>query len=66
MKFFELTKTDYNKFVEECMLDEEYQKLLEYKIKGHSRTKMSMELGVSVDTIDKMVQKLKKKITKIL
>lgn len=48
------------------MLDEEYQKLLEYKIKGHSRTKMSMELGVSVDTIDKMVQKLKKKITKIL
>lgn len=66
MKFFELTKNDYNKFVEECMLDEEYQKLLEYKIKGHSRTKIARELNVSIDTVDKMVQKLKKKITKIL
>lgn len=66
MKFFELTKTDYNKLVEECMLDEEYQKLLEYKIKGYSRTKIARELSVSIDTVDKMIQKLKKKITKIL
>lgn len=66
MKFIELTKTDYNKIVDECMLDEEYQKLLEYKIKGYSRIKISMLLHVSEYTVDKMIQKLKKKITKIV
>ena len=66
MKFFELTKTDYDKLVEECMLDEEYQKLLEYKIKGYSRVKIATKLNVTEFTIDKMIQKLKKKITKIL
>ena len=37
MKFFEFTKTDYDYIVKECMLNEEYQRLLEYKIKGYSR-----------------------------
>ena len=32
MNFFEFTKGDYMRIVDECMLDEEYQKLLEYKI----------------------------------
>ena len=66
MNFFELTKTDYDRIVEECMLDEEYQKLLEYKIKGYSRVKMAMKLHVTEYTIDKMVQKLKKKVNKIM
>lgn len=66
MKFFELTKTDYNKLVEECMFDEEYQKLLEYKIKGYSRTKMALKLGVSESTLDIMIKKLKKKIRKFI
>jgi transposase len=66
MKFFELTKTDYDKLVEECMLDEEYQKLLEYKIKGYSRVKIATKLNVTEFTVDKMIQKLKKKITKML
>ena len=66
MDYFELTRTDYEYLVRECMLDDEYAKLLEYKIKGYSRTKISMELNVSIDTIDKMLQKLKKKITKVL
>ena len=66
MTFFEFTKTDYEYIVEECMLDEEYQKLLEYKIKGYSRVKIAMELNVSESTVDKMLQKLKKKITKII
>ena len=54
MKFFELTKADYDRLVEECMLDDEYKKLLEYKIKGYSRIKIAT------------IQKLKKKITKVL
>ena len=66
MSFFELTKSDYEYICEECMLDEEYQLLLEYKIKGYTRPKMAMQLGVSEATLDKMIQKLKKKITKIL
>ena len=64
--FFEFTKTDYNYIVEECMLDEEYQKLLEYKIKGYSIVKMAQLLNVSEPTISVMVSKLKKKIKKIL
>ena len=66
MKFFEFNKKDYIKIVEECMLNEDYAKLLELKIKGYSRTKIALEMKYSVDNIDKMTQKLKKKITKIL
>lgn len=66
MKFFELTKTDYNNIVEEAMLDEEYQKLLEYKIKGYSIVKMAQLLGVSEATISVMVKKLKRKIKRII
>lgn len=63
---FELTKTDYEKICEECMLNEEYSKLLEMKIKGYTRTKMALELNVSESTLDVMIKKLKKKIKKIL
>lgn len=66
MKFFDFTKTDYEYIVNECMLDDEYQKLLEYKIKGYSRVKIAMKLNVTEYTVDKMLQKLKKKIKKIL
>ena len=66
INYFEFTKTDYDYIVKEAMLDEEYQKLLEYKIKGYSRVKIALELNVSEYTIDKMLQKLKKKIMKIL
>ena len=63
---FEFTKTEYEKICEECMLNEEYRKLLEMKIKGYSRVKMADELHISTDTLDKMIQKLKKKIKKII
>ena len=66
MNFFDFTKTDYEYIIKECMLGEEYQKLLEYKIKGYTRTKIAMELGVSESTLDIMIKKLKKKIKKII
>lgn len=66
MEFFNFTKSDYTYIVNECMLDEEYQKLLEYKIKGYSIVKMAQLLGVSEATISVMVKKLKKKIRKII
>ena len=63
---FELSKSEYLKICDECMLNEEYCKLLEMKIKGYTRTKMAMELNVSEPTLDVMIRKLKKKIKKIL
>jgi transcriptional regulator len=66
MNFFELTKTDYDYIVEQCMLDKEYQKLLEYKIKGYSIVKISQLLKVSEATVSVMTKKLKKKIKKII
>lgn len=63
---FDLTKTEYENICNELMLNEEYKKLLEMKIKGYSRVKMAMELNVSEYTIDIMVKKLKKKILKII
>ncbi len=66
VKFFELTKSDYDFIVKEAMLDDEYQKLLEYKIKGYSIIKMAKLLNVSEATISVMVNRLKKKIKKII
>ena len=63
---FEFTRTEYEMICKECMLNKEYQKLLEMKIMGFTRVKMAREIGVSVDTLDKMIAKLKKKIKKIL
>lgn len=66
MKFFELTRKDFEYIVEECMLDEEYTKLLEYKIKGYSIVKMAQLLNVSEPTISVMVNRLKSKIKRII
>jgi len=63
---FDFTKSEYDKICEELMLNDEYKKLLEMKIKGYTRTKMALELKVSEPTLDVMIKKLKKKITKIL
>lgn len=63
---FEFSKQEYLRICDEAMLNEEYCKLLEMKIKGYTRTKMALELNVSEPTLDVMIKKLKKKITKIL
>ncbi len=63
---FDFSKTEYLKIVDEAMLNDEYCKLLEMKIKNYSRTKMARELNVSEATLDVMIKKLKKKIKKIL
>lgn len=63
---FEFTKTEYEQICEECMLNDEYKKLFEMKIKGYTRTKMALELNVSEPTLDVMIKKLKKKIKKVI
>lgn len=66
MNFFEFTKQDYENIIEKCMLNEEYQKLLEYKIKGYSITKISMLLNMSEANVSVMIKKLKNKIKRII
>ena len=66
MKCFNFTKTEYEYICDECMLNDDYKKLLEMEIKNYSRPKMADELNVSVDSLDKMIANLKKKIKKIL
>ena len=66
MNFFEFSKTEYEYLCEECMLNEDYKKLLWMEIKEYSRTKMADELHISVDTLDRMIPKLKRKIKKVL
>lgn len=66
MSFFEFTKQDYNRIVEECMLDEDYAKLLEYKIKGYSIVKIADLLVCSEAKVSVMTKNLKKKIKKII
>lgn len=64
--FFEFTKSDYDYIVKECMLDEEYTKLLEYKIKGYSIVKIADLLNCSEARVNVMIKKLKSKIRKII
>lgn len=66
IKYFEMTKSDYDYIVEECMLDETYQKLLEYKIKGYSIVKIADLLCTSEATVSVMIAKLKNKIIKVM
>ena len=66
MNFFEFTKQDYEKICEECMLDDEYKKLLEYKIKGYSIVKIADKLNCSQARVSVMTNKLKKKIRRII
>lgn len=66
MNFFEFNKSDYDHIVEQCMLDDEYKKLLEYKIKGYSIIKIADLLNCSEARISVMTNKLKKKIRKII
>lgn len=63
---FDFTKEEYERLKEELMLDEELSKILEMKIKNYSITKMSIELNMSISSINRRIRKLKKKIKKLL
>ena len=66
MKCFNFTKTEYEYICEECMLNKDYKQLLKMEIQDYTRPKTADELNVSIDTLDKMIANLKKKIKKIL
>ncbi len=66
MRFFEFTKSDYDYFVKEGMLDTPYKELLEYKIKGYSIVKIADLLHTSTANVSVLTKNLKKKIKKLL
>lgn len=63
---FDFTKEEYEHLKEQLMLDEELSKILEMKIKNYSITKMSIELNMSVSSVNRRIKRLKKKIMKLL
>ncbi len=63
---FDLTKKEYEEIKDKAMLNDELAKILEMKIKGCSIVEISMELKLSTRTVDRRIEKLKKKITKVL
>lgn len=63
---FDFTKEEYELLKEQLMLDDELAKILEMKIKNYSITKMSIELNMSVSSVNRRIKRLKKKIMKLL
>lgn len=48
-------------FAREACLSELEIRIMETRVKGWSRTRQSMELGLSPSTLDRMISKLKRK-----
>lgn len=63
---FEFTKEEYENLKEKLMLNEEFSKILELKIKGESITKIAFELKMSESSVNRRIKKLKNKIMKVI
>lgn len=62
----ELNKKEYEKLVNDLMLNEELAKILEMRIQGYSITQMALELNLSEPTINRRTKELKKKIKRVI
>lgn len=62
----ELNKKEYEKLVNDLMLNEELAKILEMRIQGYSITQMALELNLSEPTINRRIKELKKKIKRVI
>jgi DNA-binding NarL/FixJ family response regulator len=54
-------KVIVEEFISEAMLTQEEEMILRTRVKGWSRTKQSIELGMSLSSVDKHIAMLKKK-----
>lgn len=63
---FDFTKEEYELIKSKAMLNEELSQILEMRIKGYSITKIALELHTSESTINRRINKLKKKIMKVI
>ncbi len=63
---FNFNKDEFEYLVDKCMLNEEMKNIFEMKIKGYSITQMSLELKMSESSINRRINKLKKKIKRVI
>jgi hypothetical protein len=66
MSKLNFTRDEFEYLVDKCMFNEEYSLILEMLIKNYSRTRIAMKLNMSVDTLDKKIHFIKKKIKRVL
>lgn len=62
----EFTKDEYEFFLNKCFFSEEEEKVLYMRLKGCSIVKISMELNMSIPTVNRRIKSIKKKIMKVI
>ena len=62
----DLTREEYDELINKLMLNEFQERILEYRIKEYSLTKMSMLEHCSESTISREIKKIKNKIKKVI
>lgn len=60
------TKSELNDLKEKIYLSEIQERIIEYRLKEYSRTKMAQIENCSIQTIDREINKIAKKILKII
>jgi hypothetical protein len=60
------TKDELNELKEKLFLSEIQERIIEYRLKEYSRVKMAQLENVSIQTIDREINKLAKKILKVM
>lgn len=60
------TKSELNDLKEKIYLSEIQERIIEYRLKEYSRTKMAQIENCSIQTIDREINKIAKKIMKII
>lgn len=62
----DLTREEYDELINKLMLNEFQERILEYRIKEYSLTKMSMLEHCSESTISREINKIKNKIKRAI
>lgn len=62
---FDFTEDEYNYIIKKAMLNDELSKILEMRIKDYSIVKISMELHMSVRTVNRRIKEIKRKISRL-
>ncbi len=62
----DLTREEYDELTNKLMLNEFQERILEYRIKEYSITKMSILEHCSESTINREIKKIKNKIKKVI
>lgn len=59
------TKTMLDKFIDECLLTEDEERILRTRIAGWTIVKQSMEFGISTSSISRIIRELRRKYIQI-